>query len=291
MILVTGATGNIGSRLAQRLLKDGHQIRVVSRQEDKLAELKVHGAQPIVGDLLDYSFCQKAFDGCERAFLVVQGSPQNGNHVEEEIKCGHNFAQAMKSGGLKHAVFSGSLCADQNTGSPIIDTKEKVEQALRESGLPVTVLRPGNFFENLYAYLEALSSGHFVYPMDGRVRVPYVSVDDIALIADKALNREPSGWEIYDMPGERDISMLEIAGAISDNLNRMIKYMRVSDEQFIEVFTGFGISQKYCEDVLAMFRFFEKQEFNFDREKVQKEFDYRPTTLEEFVPKLVAAIK
>jgi len=291
MILVTGATGNIGSRLAKRLLEEDQEIRVISRKAEKLDELKSLGAEPLVGDLLDYQFCLKAFEGCERAFLVVQGSPRNGNHVEEEIKCGHNFAQAMKSAKLKHAVFSSSLGADSHTGSPIIDVKEKVEDTLKEAGIPVTVLRPSNFFENLYAYLETLSSGHFVYPLDGRVKLPYVSVDDIAMIADKALNREPQGWEIFDMPGQRDISMLDIAGAISDNLNRMIKYMRVSDEQFIEVFTGFGVSEKFCRDILAMFRFFEKQEFKYDREKVQKEFDYNPTTLEEFIPKLVEAIK
>jgi uncharacterized protein YbjT (DUF2867 family) len=291
MILITGATGNIGGRLAKRLLKDGEQIRVVSRKEEKLAELVQMGAEPIVGDLLDSDFVGKALDGCDKAFLVVQGNVRNGQHYEEELALGENFANALKAAGVSHAVFSGSMGAGANTGTPIIDAKGEIEKMLKETDLPITVLRPGNFFENMFNFLETISSGFFTYPLDGGVKTPYVSVDDIALIAHKSFKRGPKGWEVYDLAGADDYSMRDIAVALSDKLNRMIKYVRIADEQFIEVFTGFGISEKFCEDMLAMFRYFERADLDYDRKIVAREFDYSPMTLEQFLPALVKMIK
>ncbi len=291
MILITGATGNIGGRLAKRLLKNGEKIRVVSRKAEKLAELVGLGAEPIVGDLLDPEFVGKTLDGCDKAFLVVQGNVNNGKHYEEELKVGENFANSLKSTGITHAVFSGSMGADANTGTPIIEAKGKIEQMLKQTGVPITVLRPGNFFENMFNFLETISSGFFTYPLDGGVRIPYVSVDDIALIAHKSFKRGPKGWEVYDLAGADDYSMFDIAVALSDKLNRMIKYIRIADEQFVEVFTGFGISEKFCEDMLAMFRYFERADLNYDREIVAGEFDYKPMTLGRFLPDLVKMIK
>ncbi|MBN2355993.1 NmrA family NAD(P)-binding protein [candidate division KSB1 bacterium] len=291
MILITGATGNIGGRLAKRLLDDGEQIRVVSRKTEKLAELVGLGAEPMVGDLLDPDFVGGALDGCEKAFLVVQGNVRNGQHYEEELQVGENFANSLKSAGISHLIFSGSMGADKSTGSPIIEAKGEIEKMLKETGVPATVLRPGNFFENMFNFLETISSGFFTYPLDGGVKVPYVSVDDIARIAYKALKRGPKGWEVYDLAGAEDYSMRDIAVALSDKLNRMIKYVRIADDQFVEVFTGFGISEKFCEDMLAMFRFFERAEFDYDREIVAGEFDYQPMTMKQFLPKLVKMIK
>lgn len=291
MIVITGASGNIGSRLTDMLLRDQQKIRVVSRTEDKVAQFKKRGAETAIGNFLDADFCQQAFTGCEKAFLVVQGNPNNGQHTEEEIQMGQNFARALTAADVKHAVFSSSLGADKNTGAPIIDCKLQVENILKDSGVPITVLRPGNFLENMYAFLETISSGFFTHPLDGGIKTPHVSVRDIALIAKRAFERGPKGFEIYDMPGAAEYSMRDIATAISNQLNRMIKYMRISDDQFIEVFTGFGISQKFCDDILSMFHYFERAEFSFDRTRVAHEFNYTPTTLEQFVPELVKMIK
>ena len=291
MIVIAGASGNIGSRLADMLLRDEQKIRVISRTEEKVAQLKNRGAETAIGNFLDVDFCKNAFAGCDQAFLVVQGNPNNGRHTEEEIQMGRNFAQALKSAGVSHTVFSSSLGADTNTGTPIIDCKAEIENSLKQSGVPTTVLRPGNFFENMFAFLETISAGFFTHPLDGSVKMPTVSVSDIALIAKKAFERGPRGFEIYNMLGAADYSMRDIATAISNQLNRMIKYMRISDDQFIEVFTGFGISQQFCDDILTMFRYFETTKFPEDRDKIEQEFNYTPMTLEQFVPELVKMIK
>jgi len=291
MILVTGATGNIGGRLAKRLLEQGEKIRVVSRNNEKLSELVQIGAEPAVGNLLMADFTAKAFEGCDKAFLVVQGNVNNGSHYEEEIKIGENMANSLKSAGIRHAVFSGSMGADKGTGSPIIDAKGRIEGMLKETGIPITILRPCSFFENFFNFLETLSAGFFTYPLNGDVKLPYVSVEDIAEIAHKALKHVPQSSQVFDLAGAADYSMHDIAVALSDKLNRMIKYVRIADEQFVEVFKGFGISEKFCNDMLAMFRFFERAEFESDREAVAREFDYKPMSLGQFLPGLVKMIK
>ncbi|HDS00670.1 MAG TPA: SDR family NAD(P)-dependent oxidoreductase [candidate division Zixibacteria bacterium] len=291
MILVTGATGKIGSRLAKHLMESGNRIRVVSRSEEKIEDFKKKGAEPAVGNLLDRDFCLRAFDGCGRAFLLVQGDPASGRHYEEEVQIGKNYAEALRTTDIEHAIFISSLGVEKGTGSALIDSKIQIEADLKDTGIPVTVIRPGNFLENMYNFFETISSaGFFTYPMPGNIKIPHVSVDDIAEIAFKAFRRGPNGWEIIDMPGI-EYSFFDIAMEISEKLNRMIKYMRVSDDQFREVFTGFGISDKFCDDYLAMFRYFEEGDFNYDPQSMPSEFDYSPKTLEEFVPELVRAIK
>ena len=291
MILITGATGKIGSRLTKHLLEQGEKVRAVSRSEEKLKEYINLGAEPAVGDLLDRDFCLKACEGCTRAFLLVQGNPSNGRHYEEEIQIGQNYERAIKNVKIEHAVFISSLGKEGGTGSQIIDVKWLIENYLMDSGIPVTIIRPGNFMENMYNFLETISAaGFFTYPMAGNIKIPHVSVDDIALIASKALMRGPHGREIIDMPGI-EYSFFDIAMAVSEGLNRMIKYMRVSDDQFREVFTGFGISDKFCEDYLAMFKYFEKGDFKYEYKSMPEEFNYSPKSFEQFIPELVRSIK
>lgn len=291
MILITGSTGNIGRRLTKRCLETGEKIRVVSRSHEKVEEFKNAGAETAIGDLLDPSFCAKAFEGCDRAFLLVQGDSSSGRHSEEEIQVGKNYAEQLKEHNILHAVFISSLGVEAGTGSPIIDSKIPIEAELKSTGMPVTVIRPGNFLENMYNFLETISSaGFFTHPMTGNIKLPQVSVEDIAFIAFKIFERGPNGWEIIDMPGIL-CSFFDIALGLSEKLNRMIKYLRVSDEQFREVFTGFGISEKFCDDYLDMFRFFERGQFNFGNHEIPPEFNYNPTTLDEFLSEFVKQIK
>jgi uncharacterized protein YbjT (DUF2867 family) len=291
MILLTGATGKIGSRLTKHLTDSGERVRVVSRSEEKLEGFKKLDTEPAIGNLLDRDFCLRAFEDCDRAFLLMQGDPTTGRHYEEEIQVGKNYAEAMQATNIKHAVFISSLGADKGTGSALIDSKIQIEADLKNTGVPVTVIRPGNFLENMYNFLETISSaGFFTYPMPGNIKIPHVSVDDIAEIAYRVLRRGPNGWEMIEMPGI-EYSFFDIAMEISENLNRMIKYMRVSDEQFREVYSGFGISDKFCDDYLAMFRFFERANFKYNPQSIPSEFNYSPKTLEEFIPELVRSIK
>jgi uncharacterized protein YbjT (DUF2867 family) len=291
MILITGASGNIGRRLTGRMLEAGKKIRVTSRSHEKVADFEKNGAETAIGDLLDPSFCEKAFEGCDRAFLLVQGNSTTGRHYEEEIIASKNYAEQLKTQNIEHAVFISSLGVEEGTASPIIDAKIPIEKELKQTGVPVTVIRPGNFLENMYSFLETISSaGFFTHPMAGDIKIPQVSVEDIALIAFKVFERGPNGWEIINMPGI-ECSFFEIARGLSEKLNRMIKYMRVSDEQFREVFTGFGISEKFCDDYLAMFRFFERAHPKYDRATMPPEFNYRPTSLDEFLSEFVKQIK
>lgn len=291
MILVAGATGKIGSKLVPKLLEDGYQVRAISRKQENLKQLVEKGVDPAIGDLLDAEFVRQALNGCDQAFFIVQGSPSSGQHQGEEAQMGKNFVTAAKGEGIKHIVFSGSMGAEGRSGCPILDAKVIVEKQFEESGLAVTVFRPGNFFDNMFAFLETISSGFFTLPLDGSVKIPHIAASDIAEYARLAFKRGPQGFEVYDLAYPDPVSMFDIAMEVSDNLGRMIKYMRISDEQFIEVFTGFGISYQFCEDMLAMFRWFEQDDFRFDPQKTIDKFGHTPRSLQEFIPELTRHIK
>jgi uncharacterized protein YbjT (DUF2867 family) len=141
LILVTGATGNQGSAIARHLLQRGNfKVRALVRDPNKPASLALEqaGAELVVGDINDRACLDRALQGAYGVFSLQIF--QDG--LDTEIRQGKAVADAASSAGIQHFVYSSVGSAERNTGIPHFDSKFQVEEYIRASKLPYTIMRP-----------------------------------------------------------------------------------------------------------------------------------------------------
>lgn len=183
LVLIFGATGNIGGATARELLKRGWHVRAVTRTpgSDKAEALAMLGAEVVQGDMEDRASLEVVFDSIPRV-LSVQNWVTNG--VEGEIRQGKLVANVARSAGVEHLVYASAGTGERGSGIPHFENKIVVEDYMRQLGLPFTIVRPTPF-------MELLSEKEF-YPAMGTWGVepkvvgwdtplPWVAVYDLGL--------------------------------------------------------------------------------------------------------------
>jgi uncharacterized protein YbjT (DUF2867 family) len=192
-ILVTGGTGTVGSHVVRELLARGEQVQVLTRDAAKAKNLPA-GATPVVGDLGQVETVRRVFKNVDRVFLISTVSPT-------EVQEGLLAICAMKLESLKRLVYVSVQNADVAAWLPHFGGKVGVEEAVRKSGIPFTILRPNNFYQNDYFFKDVMLQ-HGVYPQPiGSTGLNRVDVRDIAEAAAVALTTSAHAGESHDLVG------------------------------------------------------------------------------------------
>jgi uncharacterized protein YbjT (DUF2867 family) len=139
-ILVTGGTGNVGGAVVTELLKRGAEVRVLARKQPEAGKLPA-GVEVAIGDLLDPVSVEQAMQGVDKLFLL-------NAVVTDELTQALIAYGIAKRVGLKHVTYLSVFKVDQFRDVPHFASKLAVENALREFGVPYTILRPGYYIQN-----------------------------------------------------------------------------------------------------------------------------------------------
>jgi uncharacterized protein YbjT (DUF2867 family) len=215
-ILVTGGTGNVGGAVVKELLKRGAEVRVLARKQPEEAKLAA-GAEIAIGDLLDPVSVEQAMQGVDKLFLL-------NAVVTDELTQALIAYGIAKRLGLKHVTYLSVFKVDQFRDVPHFASKLAVENALREFGVPYTILRPGYYIQNDANLKDALM-GPGVYPMPiGTAGIAAADVRDIAEAAAISLTEDGHHGQTYDIVASGMISGPGNAAFWSKLLNRQIKY-------------------------------------------------------------------
>lgn len=135
-VLVTGASGFIGSHLSRTLVEQGHRVRAMTRHPDTY-----RGAgEPVYGDVTDPGSLQSALDGVQAAYYLVH-SLESSDFENRDAEAARNFGQAAADAGLERIIYLGGLGVDDGGLSAHLRSRRQVETLLAEAGVPVTVLR------------------------------------------------------------------------------------------------------------------------------------------------------
>jgi len=215
-ILVTGGTGNVGGAVVKELLKRGAEVRVLARKQPEEAKLAA-GAEIAIGDLLDPVSVEQAMQGVDKLFLL-------NAVVTDDLTQALIAYGIAKRLGLKHVTYLSVFKVDQFRDVPHFASKLAVENALREFGVPYTILRPGYYIQNDANLKDALM-GPGVYPMPiGTAGIAAADVRDIAEAAAISLTEDGHHGQTYDIVASGMISGPGNAAFWSKLLNRQIKY-------------------------------------------------------------------
>ncbi len=262
VILVSGATGRQGGAVVQHLHGKNFPVRALTRNPDKpqARALVGHGTEVMRGDLNDPDSLTRALDGVYGVFSV-QTPAEHG--VAVEIRQGINLADAAKRLRVGHFVYSSVASADRNTGIPHFDSKARVEDHLRGTGLKYTVFRPVFFMENLLGMKDGIERGALALPLSPETRLQMIAIDDIGAFVAMAFERA-GRWQgrVLEIAGD-EVAMTDLAASLGRLLGREVRYEQVPWDQF---------EQAAGREMTVMYRWFEEAGYRVDIAAIRREY-------------------
>ncbi len=214
-ILVTGGTGTVGSAVVKELVGKGAEVKVLTRDPSKLKAAK--GVIAVQGNLLEPATLGRAFDGADSVFLI---SPVSQTEASEALMA----ITGMRLAKVKRVVYLSVHHAERAAWLPHFGAKVGAEAGLRASGIPFTILRPNNFYQNDYWFKDVLLQ-YGVYPQPlGMTGVSRVDVRDIAEAAAIALTSGGHEGQSYDLAGPEAVTGESTAASWSAAVGKPIAY-------------------------------------------------------------------
>ncbi len=215
-ILVIGGTGNVGGCVVTELTRRGADVRVLARKKPEADKLPA-GVDVAIGDLLDPVSIEQAMQGVDKLFLLNAVVP-------DELTQALIAYDVAKRIGLKHVTYLSVFKVEEFRDVPHFASKLAVESALREFGVPYTILRPGYYMQNDLNLKGALT-GPGVYPMPiGTAGIAAADTRDIAEAAAISLTEPGHEGQTYDIVAPSPISGPANAALWSKLLGKEIKY-------------------------------------------------------------------
>jgi uncharacterized protein YbjT (DUF2867 family) len=214
MIVVTGATGNVGRPLVRALAGAGEQVTAVSRRATGVpAGVRAHQA-----DLAEPEGLEAALRGAAALFLLTPPDLMATGNLEDVVT-------VVRAAGVRRVV----LLSSQGVGTG--RHPSRLEDTVRESGLEWTILRPGNFDSNALQWAGSVRAELMVAAPFGDVELPAIDPADIAEVAAAALREPGHEGSIYTLTGPEPISPRQQAAAIGDALGKPVRFAEQSRAQ------------------------------------------------------------
>jgi uncharacterized protein YbjT (DUF2867 family) len=239
MILVTGSPGNIGTPLAQHLLRQGRKIRLMVRnpkkQDQVVADLQAHGAEMVQGDFADPRSLAHCFTGVESAFLLVPVAL-------ETAEWKGNFVRAAEQNGVERIVNLSVSGASSTTPIHLFRMHWEAEQALESSGIAWTHLQPTDLARfNIRSILPTVEGQGVFYSSIGQGQVALVDEEDVAEVAAAALTENGHEGKKYVLTGPKAVSYPELAETLANKLGKPVKYVDIDPAQAKQAMVAAGL--------------------------------------------------
>jgi len=248
-LVITGATGHIGTQIVHALLAQGHRVTAVARPSPRLDAFTQAGATAAAGDVQDVAFLTGVLRGADAAFLLVPPDVKAADVLAHHDQTAAAMVQAVQASGLRRAVNLSSARADQpaNNG-PLFRRQEERLNGL--AGLRVAHLRPAYFMDNLLAQVGLIkrlgSAGSAMRP---DLRLPMVATKDIAAKAAELLGADTfENHAAHYLLGPRDYSMQEAAAILGAAIGRpALGYVQFSYEDARKGLLQAGMSESMAD--------------------------------------------
>jgi len=256
MIVVTGATGRTGRRVAETLQSKGEKVRVVGRDTAKLAALEKRGAERCVGDVSDVVSMTTAFSAAAAVYLVLPEDLSQADlraHQEHVSDC---YAAAVENAGVPFVVDLSSIGAQHQKGTGPIAGLHSLEQKLnRVAGLNVLHVRAAYFMDNLFMSMMPLrATGILPGGMPGDIPMPWIATKDIGVYAAGRLTeRDFSGSSIQELHGQRDLTMNEAAAIVGKAIGKPdVSYVQLPAAVLETALLQMGLPEKTAALIIEM---------------------------------------
>jgi uncharacterized protein YbjT (DUF2867 family) len=254
MYTVAGASGRVGSATANRLLEDGHQVRVLVRDPAKGAYWAERGAEVRVVDLTDRGGLSRALSGSRGAFLLLPFDLTSIDIAGDTQRMVGAISGAVADSGIPHVVMLSSGGADLPEGTGPIVGLHQLEVALHRTGTVLTALRSGHFQEKVTDVLDAARHGG-IYPVfasSADVPIPMVATEDLGAIAARHLQQPPVRSEVVDVLGP-SYTERQVAEQLGRALARPLEVVTIPREGWHRTLVESGLGPEVGDVMVGLF--------------------------------------
>jgi len=272
MILITGASGNVGREVLKQIAQTGVRVRAAFQSAAKAA-VAPSGVEIVIVDFNQPDTLRAALDGIDRVFLV--GPPTSDlpalerKAVDEIRRSGAPHIVKLSAMGGRTAIFP-----RQHTDS---------EDYIKSSGLPYTFLRPNGFMQNFVTYSSGtITAQNAIYGSQGEGKVSHIDIRDIAAVAVRILTGDGNKGAAYTVTGPEALTNTRIAEILSDDVGREIKYVNLTDDQYKQAVIGAGVPEWSANAVTDLQRFYREGGASTVTRDVEQLLGRKPISFEQF---------
>ncbi|MCO7221963.1 NAD(P)H-binding protein [Klenkia sp. PcliD-1-E] len=215
-VLVTGASGFVGGRLAPALVEEGHDVRAMTRHPQRYTG----AGEAVRGDVSDEASLDAALTGCEAAYYLVH-SLDSSDFRDRDAEAARTFGRAAARAGVRRIIYLGGLGDDADDLSPHLRSRREVERLLGEGGVPVTVLRAGivvghggvswEMTRQLVAHLPAMITPRWVH-----TRTQPIAVADVVRYLVGVLEAPDAEGRVFEVGGPEVLEYLEMLTRVAE---------------------------------------------------------------------------
>jgi uncharacterized protein YbjT (DUF2867 family) len=288
-ILVTGASGNIGSEVVKQLLGVAPAVSIKAAVHSRQNVKKVNDGDRVKVIPIDYNesdTLRQALKDVDKLFLLTPDVP-NAAHLAS------NAVSEAKKAGIRHIVKQSVMGADLEADVGTMRLHRQVEEIIEQSGIPFTFLRPNEFMQNFINFHSPSIKGNnaFYIPLED-AKVSLVDVRDIAAVAVKSLTDEDLHKnKTYLITGPEALSYHQVAEILSNRIGRKINYVNISDEEARAAMKEIGLSDWLINTVSELSDYFRKGKASEISSAVEEVTGNKPISFSQFANDYVDAFR
>jgi uncharacterized protein YbjT (DUF2867 family) len=246
MILITGASGNVGKEVLKQITQKGVEVRVAFQSVNKAAGAP-SGVEIVSLDYNQAETLQTALKGVDRVFLV-------GPPTAQLTALERNAMEVIAQSGVRHVV---KLSAMGGREAIFPRQHAESEEYIQASGVPYTFLRPNGFMQNMVNYnAPTINTQSAFYGSEGDGRVSHIDIRDVAAVAVKALTEDGHVGKAYILTGPEALTNKEIAQILSNELRREIRFINLPPAQLKEALLSAGVPEWNADALLDLQRLY-----------------------------------
>jgi uncharacterized protein YbjT (DUF2867 family) len=280
-ILVTGATGTVGTEVVKQLSNDTSDINIKAAVHSVQNVKKVSQYERVQTVQIDYNKPESlagAFKDANKLFLLTHPS-----HMT--VKYESNLVDEAKKSGIRLIVKQSIMGADLEADVEAMRLHRQAEKIIEESGIPYTFLRPNEFMQGFINFQgPTIKSNNAFYLPAQDAKVSIVDVRDIAAVAVQALitNNDKHNNKTYLITGPEALSYNQAAEILSNATNKKISYVNVSDEEARGALKEEGMNDWLINTILELYGYFRKGYASQISSSVEQVTGKKPITFTQF---------
>jgi len=272
MILITGASGNVGREVLKQIAETGVPVRAAFQAVSKAAAAP-SGVEVVTLDYNRPETVRAALHGVDHVFLVGPPTaelPAMERRAVDEIK---------RAGGVRIVKLS----AMGGRAATFPRQHADSEDYIQASGVPYTFLRPNGFMQNFSNYnAGTINTQNAFYGSQGEGKVSHIDIRDIGAVAVKVLTEARHQRKSYTLTGPEALTNARIAQILSEELGRQIKYVNLTDEQYRQAAIRGGVAEWSAAAVTDLQRFYREGGASAVSKDVEQLLRRRPISFEQF---------
>ena len=275
-ILVTGATGNVGTELVKALFRKGVTFGAMVRKTEQAGILRsLPRTELVVGDFDDPSSLAQALRGVERAFLLT---PSSERAQAQQLA----FVEAARRQGVRHLVKLSQWAADRNSPVRFLRYHAAVEAAIRGSDIAYTFLRPTLFMQGLLGFRATIAQSGRFYACAGDAKIAIVDVRDVADVATAALTEPGHEAKTYNLTGPVALTHAEMSAQLASAVGKRVHFVDVPPDQMRAALLEAGMPEWQADGLLEDYAHYRRGEASAVASGVKDATSRSPRPFSEF---------